>query len=106
MIMSTPMPTTNPIEPGAQGPAAAPMPGQRLRISQQVPRQNGPLRTVIEGTLVRIGQQKTGSWFAHSKDKKLWLDRLELRKDDGELVVLNLDHYTSIEILSQGPMWP
>jgi hypothetical protein len=86
--------------------AAALLPGSRVRISQQVPRQKSGLRTAIEGTIVRVGQQKTGSWFAHSKDKKLWLDRVELRKDDGELVVLNLDQYSTIDLLSDGPMWP
>ena len=28
---------------------------------------------------------------------QLWLDRLELRRDDGELVILNLDQYSVIE---------
>ena len=74
-------------------------PGQRVRVTQQVPRQTGTLTTTIEGTIVRAGQGKTGSWFAHSRDKKLWLDRLELRKDDGEMVVVNLDHYSSVEVL-------
>ena len=46
-----------------------------------------------------MGQQKTGSWYAHSRDKKLWLDRLELRKDDGEIVVINLDQRTAVERL-------
>ncbi|MBL8760584.1 MAG: hypothetical protein JNL50_04710 [Phycisphaerae bacterium] len=74
-------------------------PGQRVRVTQQMPRQSGTLTTTIEGTIVRAGQGKTGSWFAHSRDKKLWLDRLELRKDDGEMVVVNLDHYSSVEVL-------
>ncbi|MBX3315584.1 MAG: hypothetical protein KF902_01830 [Phycisphaeraceae bacterium] len=47
----------------------------------------------------RFGQATTGSWFAHSKDKKLWLDRLELKKDDGEIVVVNLDRYSRVEIV-------
>lgn len=75
-------------------------PGQRVRVTQQVPRQRGVMTTQVEGTIVRFGQQKTGSWFAHSKDHKLWLDRLELRKADGELVALNLDQYSRVEPLS------
>ena len=51
----------------------------------------------MEGTLTRYQQSKTGSWYAHAKDDRLWLDRLELRRDDGELVILNLDRYTVIE---------
>ena len=72
-------------------------PGQRVRVTQTIPRQSGPLRSTVEGTVVRFGQQKTGSWFAHSKDHKLWLDRLELKKDDGEIVVVNLDQYSLVE---------
>lgn len=72
--------------------------GTRVRVTQQVPRLTGVMTTTVEGTVLRFGQQKTGSWFAHAKDDKLWLDRLELRKDDGELVVLNLDQYSRVEI--------
>ena len=52
----------------------------------------------IEGEVLRCRQAKTGSWFAHAKDDQLWLDRMELRLDDGELVVLNLDQFSVIEI--------
>jgi len=72
-------------------------PGQRVRVTQTIPRQTGPLKISVEGTVVRFGQQKTGSWYAHSKDHKLWLDRLELKKDDGEIVVVNLDQYSLVE---------
>jgi hypothetical protein len=74
-------------------------PGMRVRITQQIPFAKHGINTTFEGTIVRFGQQKTGSWFAHGKDDKLWLDRLELRKDDGELVVCNLDQYSHIEAL-------
>ena len=78
-------------------------PGQRVRVTQQVPRLErpggGPMQTTVEGTVVSFQQQKTGSWYAHSRDHKLWLDRLELRKDDGEVVLLNLDHYSHVDIL-------
>lgn len=75
-------------------------PGQRIRITQQVPRQTGTLVTTVEGVVVRFGQQKTGSWFAHARDNKLWLDRVEIRKDDGEFVVCNLDQYSTIDVLT------
>jgi len=71
--------------------------GQRVRITHRVPRLSGTLTSVVEGEVVSYGQSKTGSWFAHSKDKKLWLDRVELRKDDGEIVVVNLDRFTTVE---------
>ena len=52
--------------------------GMRVRVSQQIPRQSTTLTTSVEGTVRRFGQQKTGSWFAHSRDEKLWIDRLEI----------------------------
>lgn len=76
-------------------------PGQRVRIIQQVPRQSGTMTTRVEGTVRSFGQSKTGSWFAHSKDKKLWLDRVELQKDDGEIAVVNLDQYSRVEPVDQ-----
>lgn len=79
-------------------------PGQRVRITQRVVRIDRPgggtMSTAIEGTITRAYQGKTGSWFAHSKDKKLWLDRLELRKDDGEMVICNLDQFSEVEVLN------
>ena len=71
--------------------------GQRVKVTQQTPRQTGVITTTVEGVIRKFGQQKTGSWFAHSKDDKLWLDRLELKKDDGEIVVLNLDRNSVVE---------
>lgn len=85
----------------SQPPTLSPYtPGARVRVTQQNPRLTGDLVSSVEGTILRFGQQKTGSWFAHAKDGKLWLDRLELRKDDGELVVINLDQYSHVEELT------
>lgn len=78
-------------------------PGQRVRVTQQVPKLGNAGETLsitVEGTIVSFEQTKTGSWYAHSRDNKLWLDRLQLKKDDGEVVVLNLDKYSSVEVLS------
>lgn len=75
--------------------------GVRVRVVQQMPRLSGAMATTVEGTVVRFEQSKTGSWYAHSKDDRLWLDRLELRKDDGEMVVLNLDRYSHVEVLGE-----
>ena len=76
--------------------------GTRVRVTQQVPHVEGVWTTATEGAIVRYRQAKTGSWFAHSHQDKLWLDRLEVRKDDGELVTLNLDRYSVIEELPNG----
>jgi hypothetical protein len=72
-------------------------PGTRVRVTQQIPAVRRTASTTVEGTVVRYRQSKTGSWFAHGLHDKLWLDRLELRKDDGEVVVLNLDQYSVVE---------
>lgn len=79
-------------------------PGLRVRVTQQVPRLERPgggtMTTTFEGTIVNFEQAKTGSWYAHSRDGKLWLDRLTIKKADGEMVVCNLDQYSSVEVLS------
>ncbi len=74
-------------------------PGVRVRVTQQVPRpaQDTSFSTAVEGTVVRYEQSKTGSWYAHAKDDRLWLDRLVLRKTDGEIIFLNLDQYSLVE---------
>ena len=73
--------------------------GQRIRITQQVVMGSATHTTEVEGVVVAVGQQKTGSWFAHSKDHKLWLDRVQLEKDDGEVAICNLDQNSRVEIV-------
>lgn len=74
-------------------------PGQRVVVTQQIPQRDEVWTIKVEGVVQRYEQKKTGSWFAHSKDDKLWLDRLTLEKDDGEIVVCNLDRYTRVEVV-------
>ena len=73
--------------------------GTRVRVTQQLPQRDRSWQNTVEGAITRYQQAKTGSWFAHAKDDQLWLDRLELKLDDGEIVVLNLDQYTVIEVV-------
>lgn len=75
------------------------VPGARVRVTQQIAAREYALDTVVEGTLIAYTQKPTGSWFAHSRDDRLWLDRITLRKDDGEISVLNLDDYAKVEVL-------
>jgi len=70
-------------------------PGQRVTVTQQV--QHKGWTASVTGVIESLEQRKTGSWYAHAKDDKLWLDRLVLKKDDGEIVVCNLDPYTRVE---------
>ncbi len=78
-------------------------PGQRVRIIQQIPRGSGTWTTSVEGEVLSFRQDKTGSWFAHAKDDRLWLDRVELRRDDGEVVVCSLDRLSHVEVLGNSP---
>jgi hypothetical protein len=72
-------------------------PGRRVRVTQQLAQRDAVWTNSVEGVITRFQQAKTGSWFAHAKDDRLWLDRLEIRLDDGELATLNLDQYSVIE---------
>ena len=74
-------------------------PGLRVRVTKQVARTLEVFSSTVEGTIRAHSQKKTGSWYAHSKDDKLWLDRLEIVKDDGEVYVCNIDAHTRIEVL-------
>ena len=74
-------------------------PGVRVKVTQQIAARDYALTSEVRGTILDYLQKPTGSWYAHSKGDKLWLDRLRLRKDDGELTTLNLDAATHIEIL-------
>lgn len=78
-------------------------PGQRVRIIQQIDRREGAWRAAVEGIIEFIEEQKTGSWYAHSKDGKYWLLRVRLRKPDGELTTVNVDPLTRVEILQDAP---
>jgi hypothetical protein len=73
-------------------------PGTAVRVTQQIAARDHAHATQVTGTVVDFQQQTTGSWYAHGKDDKLWLDRLTLRKADGELITLNLDNFSLIEI--------
>ncbi|MBI1373929.1 MAG: hypothetical protein GC159_14495 [Phycisphaera sp.] len=73
-------------------------PGMTVEVTQQIPHRDDDVWTTrVRGTIVKYEQAKTGSWYAHAKDDKLWLDRLTLRKPDGEIVVMILDKYTHVE---------
>ncbi|MAX26084.1 MAG: hypothetical protein CMJ19_16430 [Phycisphaeraceae bacterium] len=73
--------------------------GQRVKVTQQIPQVDDTWTNTIIGTVAKCERQKTGSWFAHSKDDKLWLDRLILKLDDGEIVTINMDQYTHVELV-------
>jgi hypothetical protein len=74
-------------------------PGQRIRLVQTLHRRDDAWTTQIEGEVVSVRREPTGSWHAHGRRDKLWLDRLVLRKDDGELSDFVIDERTRIEVV-------
>ncbi len=72
--------------------------GTRVRITQQIAARDHSYSSEVRGTVVAYNQQQTGSWYANGKGDKLWLDRLTLKKPDGELITLNLDDYSVVEV--------
>ena len=78
-------------------------PGVRVKVTQQIAARHYALTSEVAGTVVEYEQKQTGSWYAHSKNDKLWLDRLLLKKEDGELTTLNLDDYSHVELLTPAP---
>lgn len=79
------------------------VPGAKVKVLQQIAARDYSWNSEISGTIVEFKQEQTGSWYAHSKDDKLWLDRLTLRKPDGELTTLNLDGFSVVKIESASP---
>lgn len=77
-------------------------PGARVRITQQIGKTTGGYAMAVEGKVLRHERQGSGSWFAGNRHNKVWLDRLIIQKNDGEISVLNLDAYSRIELLA-GP---
>lgn len=77
--------------------------GQKVRIIQEIDRREGPWINEVVGAVVDIKPQKTGSWYAHGKDYKLWLNRVLLRKADGELTTITVDQFTRVEVLEDAP---
>ena len=77
------------------------IPGARVTVTQQIGHRvlKRAWADKLTGTVVEYVQSPTGSWYAHSKNDKLWLDRLKIRKDDGELTTVILDDYSRIEVI-------
>jgi hypothetical protein len=73
-------------------------PGSRVKVTQQIAARDYAWISEVTGTVVSYEQKQTGSWFAHSRGDKLWLDRLTLKKPDGELTTLILDEFSNIEV--------
>jgi hypothetical protein len=78
-------------------------PGQRIRVSQEIERREGDWQHETVGTVLAVTAEPTGSWHAQGKHDKLWLTRVRLRKEDGEITTVVCDQYTRLEVLGDAP---
>jgi hypothetical protein len=79
------------------------VPGARVVVTQQIARRQADRAWAnrVAGTVVEYVQKPTGSWFAHGKNEKLWLDRLKIKMDSGELTTVILDEYSHVEVVAE-----
>jgi hypothetical protein len=73
----------------AQFPAGTP-----VAVRQIVQRRGAAWQSEITGVIESWEERPTGSWYAHGKNDKLWLQRLTLRKMDGEITTVVIDDKT------------
>lgn len=78
-------------------------PGDRIRVVQRIVGRDIRWLSGVEGVVETLKAEATGSWYAHGKNDKLWLLRVRLRKSDGELTTLVIDHNSRVELLGRGP---
>jgi hypothetical protein len=75
-------------------------PGDKVRITQVIVTRDGRWETSVDGEVVSVGAEPTGSWYAHGKDNRYWLRRIRLKKADGELTTVTVDGNSRIELLA------
>ena len=76
-------------------------PSQRVRVTQNIRARDAVWSTSVEGRVLSCEPHPTGSWFAHGKNDRLWLQRLRLEKPDGEIVDLILDDGSEVQLLAE-----
>lgn len=76
-------------------------PSQLVQVVQTIATRDGPWRQEVRGHVLSASPEPTGSWFAHGKGGRLWLDRLRIKKADGEIVDLVLDPTSIVSILDE-----
>ena len=78
-------------------------PGDRIRATARIVGHDETWLTQVEGEVLSVHSEPTGAWYAHGKDDRLWLLRIVLRKDDGEISNLVVDQNMELEVLSPRP---
>ena len=75
-------------------------PGTRVEVTHRITDGEPQFAYTVVGTVLSHQAEPTGAWFAHDEGGRLLLDRLKIRKDDGEESVLVLDEHSIIKVLS------
>lgn len=70
--------------------------GTSVCVRQTIAQRSAPIETEVTGVVEAWEKLPTGSWHAHGTKGRLWLERLKLRKADGELTLLVIDGSTRI----------
>jgi hypothetical protein len=71
-------------------------PGTPVCVRETIERRGEATEVETVGVVESWEDLPTGSWYAHGKNDRLWLQRLKLRKADGEITLLVVDNRTAI----------
>jgi hypothetical protein len=74
-------------------------PGVKVRVEQSIALRDRVWQHAVEGVVSKVWHEPTGSWYAHGKDGRLWLARIEIAKADGELTLISLDDRSRVIVL-------
>jgi hypothetical protein len=70
--------------------------GTQARVVQGIHQEDPSYTAETVGVIEAWEEEPTGAWFAHDPEGRLSLQRLRLRKPDGEVSVLTIDDQTEV----------
>ena len=76
-------------------------PGDRVAVEHQVRVGFRSWKVRTEGTVVQTRRVRHGLHYRRNWDDPAYADQIVLRRDDGELTVVTLDEYTTLELLQR-----
>lgn len=74
-------------------------PGTPVCVTMLTHFRDREIESRVIGTVEAWDSLPTGSWYSKGRDDKLWLDRVRLRRVDGEVTLLVIDDATTISLL-------
>jgi hypothetical protein len=74
-------------------------PGVKIRVTQRIDVRTGFWTCDVEGEILSCGPERSESWFARNHTGVVWLNRIRLRKPDGEITTINIDQNTQVTVL-------